>query len=185
LLGGLLCVQLAVMAIHKPWKSDGQVRSMSIAADPLPALDPDAPMQLDIVPLESLEDTRTRPLFAENRRPETEEESATVATGAPETAAIRAGISLSAIVITGAQRMALIRVSPEAGLLQVREGDSVGGWSLDRINAESVELSNAKGQTEIALRHYDPPPEPKPAAAPRAQRPKAPAPPRPAAAKKP
>lgn len=97
-------------------------------------------------PLGQLVDMMERPLFLPDRRmPEPEVETAT----APATP-LR--LKLEGIAIAGGSRVAVLRNLNGNGLVQLTEGESHEGWTLDELTSSSARLSRDGAQpTELLL----------------------------------
>jgi len=130
--------------------------STSIEAMPVPLF--------ALLDRESFSETLARPLFMPNRR---SPEPASAESVEPETRAAPPKANryaLAAIIIVDDQRIALLTDTTTGGLNRVREGESVAGWQVEAIRADSAVLVNGDSREELALRHFGPPPAPKPKA---------------------
>jgi hypothetical protein len=98
-------------------------------------------------PISQLVDMLERPLFFTNRRmPEPEVETA----APPPPAPLR--LKLEGIAIAGGARVAVLRNLNGNGLLQLAEGDSHQGWTLDSLSSTNATFSRDGGQsTELLL----------------------------------
>lgn len=176
LTGSLLALALALGALLL-WLGRGEAE----LALP-PAGDPPRPATLDdatgvgppLPPLASLTDTVDRPLFSPDRRPsEAGPEEATgleeilpVATSAPPS------LTLSAVIIERDRRQALLVPIGGGAVKHVMEGEEVDGWTLGEVREQGVTLLRGDDRHELALRTFEPPPQPaSPRAAPRAAAP--------------
>lgn len=158
----LLAMQLGVLAFERPWEPSEESLANRAAITPSKIPEPMPHAGIELPSLESLGDTRSRPLFVEHRRPAAQEElpeEAVLPTVAPATKPV--GIELSAIVISNGEPLALVREAPAVAVMRAREGEHVGGWKVSRINNHSIELTNGNGNVEISLRHYASPSPPK------------------------
>jgi hypothetical protein len=106
-----------------------------------------------VPPLSPLGDTTARPLFSPTRRP-------VPGTAGPESppgsaAALFNRYRLQGVVIDGNRRRVLLNPAPNGKPISVGEGESVDGWTIDRIaperlilrsgdRVETVELGTAK-----------------------------------------
>ncbi len=117
-----------------------------------------------LVDRESFSETLTRPLFMPNRRPAeaAAQESAAPAPRAAKTKPNR--YTLAAVIIVGDERIALLTDTATGGLNRVREGESLAGWQVEAIRPDGAVLSNGDIREELALRHFGPPPAPRPKA---------------------
>jgi len=106
---------------------------------------------------ESLSDTLARPLFMPNRQPPgaLATEAPAPASRAPQPKANR--YSLSAIIIVDDERIALLTDTATGGLSRVREGESLAGWQVEKIHADSAVLSRGDKREELSLRSFAPP----------------------------
>jgi hypothetical protein len=98
-------------------------------------------------PISQLVDMTERPLFYIARRmPEPEVEQAP----APPPAPLR--LKLEGIAIAGGSRVAVLRNLNGNGLVQLAEGETHEGWTLDEINSNSAKFSrNGEQSTELPL----------------------------------
>jgi len=117
--------------------------------------------------LDEFSQTRERPLFADNRRPPIATAPVTPVQAKaplPPTPAKRdpAGITLTAIVIVGKDRVALLRTSKASTTRRLRVGDKVNGWRVDSIGPDAVVITLDDERKTLPLRHFGPPPPPQP-----------------------
>jgi hypothetical protein len=98
-------------------------------------------------PLSQLVDMMERPLFYIDRRmPEPEVEQAPP----PPPTPLR--LKLEGIAIAGGSRVAVLRNMNGNGLVQLAEGETHEGWTLDRISSNSAKFSrNGEQSTELPL----------------------------------
>ena len=93
-------------------------------------------------PIGQLVDMMERPLFFPDRRmPEPEVEQV----AAPPPAPLR--LKLEGIAIAGGSRVAVLRNLNGNGLVQLVEGDSHEGWTLDALSSNSATFSRNGGQS--------------------------------------
>lgn len=98
-------------------------------------------------PISQLVDMMERPLFYIDRRmPEPEVEQAP----APPPTPLR--LKLEGIAIAGGSRVAVLRNLNGNGLVQLAEGESHDGWTLDALTTNSARFSrNGEQSTELPL----------------------------------
>lgn len=98
-------------------------------------------------PVSQFVDMLERPLFFDDRRmPEPEVNTAP----APPPAPLR--LQLEGIAIAGGSRVAVLRNLNGNGLLQLSEGDSHEGWTLDALSSTSATFSrNGEQRTDLPL----------------------------------
>mgnify|MGYP001821660997 FL=1 len=98
-------------------------------------------------PVSQLVDMMDRPLFFIARRmPEPEVEQAPP----PPPTPLR--LQLEGIAIAGGSRVAVLRNTNGNGLVQLREGESQDGWTLDELSSSSARFSrNGAQSTELLL----------------------------------
>jgi len=93
-------------------------------------------------PIGQLVDMMERPLFFPDRRmPEPEVEQVAATPPAP----LR--LKLEGIAIAGGSRVAVLRNLNGNGLVQLVEGDSHEGWTLDALSSNSATFSRNGGQS--------------------------------------
>lgn len=98
-------------------------------------------------PISQLVDMTERPLFyADRRMPEPEAEEV----AAPPPTPLR--LKLEGIAIAGGSRVAVLRNMNSNGLVQLAEGESHEGWTLDSISSVAATFSrNGEQRTELPL----------------------------------
>lgn len=101
---------------------------------------------LDAPSLSQLVDLMERPLFYPDRRmPEPTVQQA----AAPPPTPLR--LKLEGVAIAGGSRVAVLRNLIGPGLVQLTEGDSHEGWTLDALTSTSARFSRDDGQTSELL----------------------------------
>jgi hypothetical protein len=101
---------------------------------------------IDAPSLSQLVDLLERPLFYPDRRmPEPEEQKA----AAPPPMPLR--LKLEGIAIAGGARVAVLRNLSGNGLMQLTEGDSHDGWTLDTLSSNSAIFSRGGQTSELLL----------------------------------
>jgi hypothetical protein len=112
---------------------------------------PDAnPLALPAVPpIAELAETTARPLFSPTRRPL----PGTAATeAAPGTAAALFNrYRLQGVVIDGSRRRVLLAPTPAGKMLSIAEGESVDGWTIERIAPERLTLRSGNRVETVEL----------------------------------
>lgn len=102
-------------------------------------------VELPPPPLADLSAMMERPLFMDTRRmPEPEE-------AAPPPPPTPLRLKLLGVAISGGSRVALFRNTSSKLLLQLAEGDSHDGWTLDAVDSKSARFSRGEQQTELPL----------------------------------
>lgn len=97
----------------------------------------EAPAALVVPPVSALTETTARPLFSPTRRPV----PGAAAAPAPGTAAALFNrYRLQGVVIDGNRRRVLLAPAPGGKTLSIGEGESVDGWTIDRIAPERLTL---------------------------------------------
>ncbi len=126
-----------------------------------------APVEAAPVPLfaladrESFSQTLARPLFMPNRQPASAEPPPVQAPRATAPPKVNR-YALSAIIIVGDERIALLTDTATGGVNRVREGESIAGWQVEKIHEDRAVLSNGNAREELSLRTFGPPaPRPK------------------------
>ncbi|UUX48627.1 hypothetical protein NUH88_14555 [Nisaea acidiphila] len=134
---------LLLTAALLPWLPDGPdvLRPVEVADA---ALEPLPPVER-VTPRSAYPETLARPLFRSTRRPEP---AAPVAEAAPPAPPRLVGYRLTGIVSTGARHMILLE-TPGGKSVQLYEGESVDGWTVETITTETVVLS--QGETRVDL----------------------------------
>lgn len=101
---------------------------------------------IDAPSLSQLVDLLERPLFYPDRRmPEPEVQKA----AAPPPMPLR--LKLEGIAIAGGARVAVLRNLSGNGLMQLTEGDSHDGWTLDTLSSNSAIFSRGGQTSELLL----------------------------------
>lgn len=101
---------------------------------------------IDAPSLSQLVDLLERPLFYPDRRmPEPEVQKA----AAPPPMPLR--LKLEGIAIAGGARVAVLRSLNGQGLVQLTEGESHDGWTLESLSSNSVTFSRGAQTSELLL----------------------------------
>ena len=99
--------------------------------------------------LADLSDMLERPLFFDDRKmPEPEE-------AAPPPPPTPLRLKLIGVALTGGERVALLRNLVNNNLLQLAEGETHDGWTLDTVGATSASFSRGPQKTELPLEFED------------------------------
>ena len=118
--------------------------------------------------LKDLSVTRTRPLFSATRKPFVPPLPPTTVAVPKTTAAPakRYAFALSAVIITDTVPLALV-LNPATGATErLRVGDTILGWAVAEIAADSMTLTQSEERETIALRNFDAQPKPQTRATP-------------------
>ena len=112
----------------------------------------------EFTPVSEFKGTLTRPLFIKGRRQEAEaSETQELGTANTTPTAPPPDMKLSAVIITGDERSALLLPTGESQSERVKEGETVSGWEVLKINEDSVVI-RARGQEQtLTLRDFGPP----------------------------
>lgn len=109
-------------------------------------------------PLDAFSEVVERPVFFRTRRPPDPE-----ADPPPQAeAASKADFVLSGLIISGKDRLALLRPVRSATVERVHEGEEIDGWLVQAVHADRVVLKRGETVQEILLEDKPPPPKPKP-----------------------
>ena len=125
----LLCGIAAVSFMQPPPRS-----SAPVAEAPRPPAS--AVLPAGAGPLEQYRETAARPLFSPTRRPPV----AVEATPAPAPKPV--SLRLDGLIVTRDRKEAMITESGEGKRLRLREGDTVAGWTVRRIERDKVLLTS-------------------------------------------
>ena len=121
-----------------------------------PPTDPPAHPNLALGPLSEWSQTPSRPLFRLDRRPLVRASVPKVAAEAPIPQPIPDLLYLlSAVVIAQDQALAYLSKPSDAGLTQLRQGETVDGWRLVEVRPDAVVLEHGEHRTSLALRPQD------------------------------
>jgi hypothetical protein len=138
LLGAAIAVLLALAAwpwarwaLHEPDRHPAVAAAAAAAPATLP-------------PLEAFREIAERPLFAPSRRP-----SATASPAAPQ------GLRLEGVLVVGAEKRAIIKQA-DGHTAHVREGETVGEWTVREIERERVLLVSGDRRLELTPRRAGP-----------------------------
>lgn len=125
----------------------------AIEAEPVPALEL-SEAQVELPPSGRFIEVASRPLFAEDRRPEPKvlEEPGSEPEAPPS---VPLNVALTGIIHTPTMRVALVRDNATGRSLNLRErmvlpGDQ-GGWQVKRIEPREVVFEDAGSQSETTL----------------------------------
>jgi general secretion pathway protein N len=150
----VLCVGLGWIAFERlqsPAPSDLQA-ALSPAGSTA-EIDVEIPGDFVLPPIETYAAITERPLFTRSRRPPSEE--------APIPVAATLDLELTGVIISGEERIALLRDTETGVLMRLSVGDQVQGWFLTGIETEQVELQSDGRSVTIVLdydREREPPP---------------------------
>ncbi len=153
-----LCVVIVVQARSGIPSADHLRSARDQAVDTAAA----GPVRLSLPPLADLSETIERPLFTESRRPSEEEPSDAPVMPTPVVTGPAAVFSISAIVITDKERAVLLTHPQSGELTRVREGETIAGWRLERVESDRAVFSKDGDSKEIDLRTFGPPPPTRP-----------------------
>jgi len=115
----------------------------ALAANAPPAAAPDAGYDLSQVPLERFRAIVERPLFSPTRRPPPSQ--------AAEPDERPRQFQLKGVVVSAREQYALIVSQSTGKSYNVRTGDVVEGWRVERITGESAALSKDGVETLVRL----------------------------------
>jgi hypothetical protein len=101
-----------------------------------------APARFAMPPLSSFAEIGERPLFSRSRRPPLIPESTGESAGA---------LVLNGILMTGADRIALLADPAAERMTPLREGDILAGWTLVAIHPEKVVIRNNGMEQELQI----------------------------------
>lgn len=120
-----------------------------LAASPSPTL--------SLPPPDTFTEMVERPLFNPSRRPHERDGGNGMGTGSALAAASRDDIRLvlTAVIIHGEDRLALLRNREAGEILSVRAGERVGSWSLAEVHADRVVLEKQGSRVTLALRRFE------------------------------
>lgn len=140
-LSGIALAVLLLAVAVRPWLADeapegGTVAVPDASFPPLPMLERGKPRA-------TYSETLARPLFSSTRRPEP---AAPIA--APSAPPQLVGYRLTGIVSTGARRMILLE-TPGGKSVQLYEGESVDGWTVETIANDAVVLSRDETRVDL------------------------------------
>ena len=107
-------------------------------------------------PIETFDEVVERPLFFRSRRPP--DPDAAPPPEAPP--APKADFVLTGLVISGKERLALLRPAGSKTVARVHQGEEIEGWRVEAIHADRVVLKRGETVQEIRLEDR-PPPKPK------------------------
>ncbi|MGI9335838.1 MAG: hypothetical protein ACR2RL_22045 [Gammaproteobacteria bacterium] len=124
------------------------------------AAGPDAPVDVQapsLPSLASLDQTIQRPLFSATRRPPEPvkpEGAPTSKVAAPARDTPLPATELSAVVMYGDTRVALLKTPAGGGLIRKQVGEEVEGWRLESIDSLNVLLQNGANRHRLQLRTF-------------------------------
>jgi general secretion pathway protein N len=96
-------------------------------------------------PLTAYAAVTERPLFTRSRRPPAADTST-----AP--ADLERNFSVAGIMLSGQERIALVQQGSDKKLRSVREGETLGGWTVRSIASDRIVLVGRDGETALPLR---------------------------------
>lgn len=151
-----LCILFSGILLYEITRNYGAGTDGTAATEEASAQKPDS---TDDNPVASLDDYAAiieRPLFSEDRRPYEPE----VAEAAPDRPAgpvntpvtKREEYSLSAVIISGDKRIALIETRNGKKIHRLREGEDLDGWTLTEVQPARVSLNKGGEVKDLELR---------------------------------
>lgn len=158
LLASLICaflgaaVYLQLNADIMPNQGVQQPPSERVSLAERPSLPP--PPTYDPPGYEAFADAAARPIFAPTRRPPS---NAPVSLVEPVPPAVTFGFELVGVLISGDERLALVRQDGVTVLQHVAIGRSLNGWQVDQIEPDHVIFSSGETIRRVELREDEPP----------------------------
>lgn len=137
-----LAAMTALLAALTVWPWLPQ--SAAYDAQAVPAKPPPAAAALGLPPLASFAAVVDRPLFTPSRRASAADKG--MAGGATFAGRYR----LLGLLTAGDQRRALLAEGPR--IIELKEGDTIEGWSISRIEQDRLVLSSGAGEAVLTLR---------------------------------
>lgn len=107
-------------------------------------------------PIETFDEVVERPLFFRSRRPPDPDAAPPPEAAAPP----KADFVLTGLIISGTERLALLRPAGSKTVERVHQGAEIEGWRVEAIHADRVVLKRGETVQEIRLEDR-PPPKPK------------------------
>lgn len=101
---------------------------------------------LNLPPLDAFPETTRRPLFSTTRSP------AAPAEPAGQEGLILGRYAFVGAVVTGRQRLVLLRPAAGGALLRLREGDALDSWHVEKIAADALTLRDGARTQTVPLR---------------------------------
>jgi len=135
--GGLAFVVYTELAASDP------PAAPSVGTTALPPAPAPAPV-FTMPPPQSYAAVSERPLFSPSRRPPT-------AAATPAAASEISALSLTGIIISGDERIALVASGEPATVSRLKEGQTLGGWTVRSIQQDRVVLERDATQQELKL----------------------------------
>lgn len=102
---------------------------------------------LQLPPLDAFPETIRRPLFSTTRSP-----SAKAAPAAGQEGLILGRYAFVGAVVTGKQRLILLRPAQGGALLRLREGDALESWRVEKIAPDALTLRDGDRLETVPLR---------------------------------
>jgi hypothetical protein len=147
-----VCLAAAGCLVWQMWRSD-DIAPVSAAASASDQMAGEGERQLasfQLAPAEDFEEVLARPLFNRSRRPDVVQDNLQAGGGGSEESPA-AQISLNGVVLTGARRIALLRLDSDPKVMHVAEGQRAGGWLIEAIRPDRVILRRGDSASEVAL----------------------------------
>lgn len=138
-LGGLVALQVS----DAPEVPPPSTQVAAAAADDAEAQNAARPFEPR--PLESYAGIEARPLFMPSRRPPPPGAGAAGGRSGHDT------LMLAGVILTKTKRLAMIETKRTSGVVVVREGQIVEGWSVDKITPDRVTISLAGEVFDLLL----------------------------------
>lgn len=153
-----LCGLLVVVLGMQRWLAGGEPDTSAIqVAAPAPG----APSALETrrfeLPAEGeYAEVTARPLFNEDRRPEQRDEAAqgAEAVAAEEAATEPPPVSLTGVIITPDERIAMLQNTKNREYVTLKQGEPLEGWTLEEVEHRRIVLSTGGRQQVVELEVY-------------------------------
>jgi hypothetical protein len=109
------------------------------------------PLQLQVLPgLATYEDIANHPLFNPDRLADPVAKAVAVADAGSATPKDLSQFRLVGLVSDGVTRLALVRKA-DGGVLTLKPGDNLDGWSVLRINSKGVAITGGGREENLAI----------------------------------
>lgn len=147
------CAVLVLLLAAQQWLGRGDPDAGVIQVSPSTEGVPSSleTRQFDLPPRGDYAEVTARPLFNENRRPEERDAEGSgqeEAVAAEESRSELPPLSLTGVIITPEQRIAMLRNTNDQEYVTLKEGEPLEGWTLEEVSRRRIVFAMG-GQEEI------------------------------------
>lgn len=156
-LAGLCALLLVVLGLQRLLAgAGGGADVVTVSAAQGPGTSELETRQFELPPKSDYAEIAARPLFYEDRRPETHEGGSGGEGDMAEQVAQTElpPVTLTGVIITPDKRVAMLENNKDKQKMAVKEGESVEGWTLKSVSDRSIVFSSGDSEQSLELEVY-------------------------------